>query len=723
MTGPIYIVIPSLDPDEKLLNTIAGLKEVGFKNFIIVDDGSREENLKYFPQAEDGTIILHHPTNKGKGAALKTAFRHIIYNCQDAAGVITVDGDGQHLPEDVLACADMLQENQDIAILGCRDFSGDDVPTRSRFGNRSTSLVFKLLCGMNISDTQTGLRAFPAQMLPSLLEIQGERFEYETNMLLKFHQAGVAIQEVKINTVYIEENATSHFHAIKDSLRIYRFILAFFASSVISFVADISLFYIICKFFGYTLGGWAEITATFMARAVSSFINYSINRKHVFGDSSSRRKTVLKYYAVAIPQMLISGGVVSALVAMLGTQAELSTVIKIVVDTALFLISYRIQHAWVFSGQNDENCLWEQTKAQKTENTKLTTGKIIKRSLLSVATALLMAIVTVISACLVICYGPSKSLRNMLVISAKQASATKWIPGIFLSGETVEQIMAESRKVNTDTIDFDDYSATDSTDEWNDAIDGMRLIFINEPRYKAYLLLVKDPSRVIVGVSSENFKSATAGMRIFDLVEKYNATAAINAGEFADVGGQGNGATPMGLTYSQAKAVWTDSLRRTFIGFDAENRLICRESMTSAEADALKIRDAVSFQNGNVLIEQIDNEIKLHYSDSNTGTAQRTAIGQRADGTVIMLVTDGRCADSIGATRNDVIDIMVKYGAVTAGMLDGGSSAMMCYPGYYNKYTVDMNQLDVYQQKGLVNRYKAFTNPRRMPTYFIVTGE
>ena len=124
-----------------------------------------------------------------------------------------------------------------------------------------------------------------------------------------------------------------------------------------------------------------------------------------------------------------------------------------------------------------------------------------------------------------------------------------------------------------------------------------------------------------------------------------------------------------------------------------------------------------------MLIEQAGEEIKLYYSDENTGTAQRTAIGQRADGAVLLLVTDGRSASSIGATRNDVIDLLVSYGAVSAGMLDGGSSAMMYYRDYYNKYPVDKAALDQYQQQGLVNRYKAFTRPRRIPTYFIVSEE
>ena len=132
------------------------------------------------------------------------------------------------------------------------------------------------------------------------------------------------------------------------------------------------------------------------------------------------------------------------------------------------------------------------------------------------------------------------------------------------------------------------------------------------------------------------------------------------------------------------------------------------------------MRDAVSFQTGNVLITNDGTNVTYYYADSNTGVAQRTAIGQCADGTVIFLVTDGRTASSMGATRNEIIDTLISYGAVTAGMLDGGSSSMLYYRDYFTKYNIDRSQLDEYQKMGLVNKYKAFTNPRRIPTYFIV---
>jgi exopolysaccharide biosynthesis protein len=179
----------------------------------------------------------------------------------------------------------------------------------------------------------------------------------------------------------------------------------------------------------------------------------------------------------------------------------------------------------------------------------------------------------------------------------------------------------------------------------------------------------------------------------------------------------------MGLTYSRGECVWEDSLYRTFIGFDENDKLIVTEPMTKSNAEKLGIRDGVSFQNGNTLMISDNGEVVIHYSDYNTGTAQRTAIGQKADGTIIMLVTDGRTAASLGATKNEVIDIMVQYGAVTAGMLDGGSSSLMYYENYYEKYNVDESTLDEYQKKGLVNTYKAFTTPRRLPTFICVAKE
>lgn len=383
---------------------------------------------------------------------------------------------------------------------------------------------------------------------------------------------------------------------------------------------------------------------------------------------------------------------------------------------------------------NNEKQVPEQAPKQITKNKKSKKRivfKILRRASLVLLTVILFSVFALYKICNTVANGPSITARNQFVLSMLQASATKWVPGLFLEEDVVNKILEDSKKVSTTVISIDSYGkdiqsekindGNKAEDEWADAVDGMKYITVNGSTYKAYVLMIKDPTRVSVGVSSSNFSSASCGMRIFDIAKKYNAVAAINGGEFWDRGGKGNGASPMGLSYSQGKCVWNDSLRRTFIGFDKDNTLIVKEAMTRETADKLGIRDAVSFQNGNVLIENDGSNIKLHYADNNTGTAQRTAIGQRADGTVIFIVTDGRTASSLGATCNNIINVMASYGAVSAAMLDGGSSALMYYENYYDKYGIDVDTLDHYQTMGLVNKYKAFTTPRRIPTYFIVS--
>ena len=226
----VSVVLPSLDPDDKLVTVIDGLLEYGFSHIILVNDGSKPENLHYFTEQAElhpEITLLHHEVNKGKGAALKNAFNWFLANRPDGIGVVTVDGDNQHHPEDTKACCEHMMTHGKT-VLGCRDFTLDHVPARSRFGNHTTSAIFKIFVGMTISDTQTGLRAIPTDVLKMLVNVSGDRFEYETNMLLAFKQQGIDFDEVKIRTVYIEENKSSHFHPIRDSWRIYKLILAHF---------------------------------------------------------------------------------------------------------------------------------------------------------------------------------------------------------------------------------------------------------------------------------------------------------------------------------------------------------------------------------------------------------------------------------------------------------------------------------------------------------------
>ncbi len=365
--------------------------------------------------------------------------------------------------------------------------------------------------------------------------------------------------------------------------------------------------------------------------------------------------------------------------------------------------------------------------ARKVKNKKESGFKrVILRFFIAVLVILLLLVYSVFSLVSVVANGPSQTVRDQLVLMAMQASATKWVPGLFLPDETVEQIVADSKKVNTETDSLDEYINANAgvsdteTDMWDNAIDGMIFETVSGKTFKAYVLLVKDPSRVFVGTSSD-YKSNKEGMTVFNIAKKYSAVAAINGGEFSDPGGVGTGNNPIGITYSQGNLMWNDGhTNRTFIGIDKNDRLVVSEGMSKSQAEKLEIRDGVCFQTGNVLITSDENSITKHYADNNTGTAQRTAIGQTADGTMVLIVTDGRSASSLGATHNDMIDMMVSYGAITAGMLDGGSSSMMYYENYFEKYDYNFDELDKYQKQGLINKYKAFTTPRKIPTYFIV---
>lgn len=357
----IAIIVPSLNPDEKLRTTVIDLNEAGFDSIIVVNDGSDAEFLHYFDELEklDFCKRLDHAVNMGKGAALRTAFEYVKENRPDIIGVVTVDSDGQHSVPDVIKCAETLLSysapectEKSPLILGVRDFSLSGIPPRSVFGNRMTSFLFKILFGLKISDTQTGLRAVSTEYIPYLLKISGNRYEYETNMLLETKTYDIPIKEIPIQTVYIDNNSGSHFHPIRDSVRIYGLILKFLLSSVLSFVVDILLFSVslaILKNIPSPDTKYTVMIATVFSRIISSLVNFFTNKKLVFSLQKSKHHALLRYYALCIPQMFVSGIIVSILTKLIGNGTFLATFIKIIVDTVLFLINFRIQREWVFS--------------------------------------------------------------------------------------------------------------------------------------------------------------------------------------------------------------------------------------------------------------------------------------------------------------------------------------------------------------------------------------
>ncbi len=348
----VAVVLPSLNPDHRFEQVLNGLIEAGFSHIVVVDDGSDEEHRHYFDaaRAHGQCHVLVHEVNKGKGRALKDAFAYVRDTLPELRGVVTIDGDGQHLLEDIIACADRMLAEGDKVVMGCRDFSHPDVPPRSVAGNRFTSAMFRICYGIRISDTQTGLRAIPAQFLDRFCAIEGERFEYETNMLLQMKRMGIGFVEQPIATVYDKEEYSSHYNAVKDSWRIFKVMAKFMLSSLSSTLLDLAVFTIVFALLKGHVGGYTELISTVIARACSSFFNFNANNKIVFGNRGSYKRALLRYYMLCIPQMLVSAGLVTLINRLLQNSVPLlATAVKFAVDTVLFLISYGIQREWVFS--------------------------------------------------------------------------------------------------------------------------------------------------------------------------------------------------------------------------------------------------------------------------------------------------------------------------------------------------------------------------------------
>ena len=384
----VVAVVPSLNPDEKLKSVVEGLLAEGFYKIILVDDGSDEAHKGRFTEclAVDPKVeLLVHPVNKGKGAAMKTAFAYVLDNCRNCEGVVTVDGDAQHHPEDCRRCSEKMIE-KDCVILGVRDFSGKDVPFRSKLGNKMTSTVFRLFCGMKLSDTQTGLRAFPIDILEQMLKTKGDRYEYETRMLLDFKTFKIPYAEEKIRTVYIEENQTSHFRVVRDSFRIYRMIFSHFLkyifTSFASYLLELALVSLVTLLMNTLVSSeqigemafvswvaelmkvsqgeaWTLIvaaTAYVVPRAISSVFNFFMNQKFVFDAKCSMRKSLWKYYALCIPvaiigllfnMLFVSSAVWLDFLPGL-VEDYVNVIVHPLVQILMFLFTFAVQREWVY---------------------------------------------------------------------------------------------------------------------------------------------------------------------------------------------------------------------------------------------------------------------------------------------------------------------------------------------------------------------------------------
>ena len=352
-------------------------------------------------------------------------------------------------------------------------------------------------------------------------------------------------------------------------------------------------------------------------------------------------------------------------------------------------------------------------------------GRIIRRFFLVLFTVIILAVAALVLVMNLVFNGPSVTARDTLTMTLIEASATKWVPALFIGEDTVAEIRTSTVEdgLEDDVTDITkviiqaNNVITGQSNEWDNYPDGIRIERRSGDTYNAHIMIVKDPSRVYMGTSTEKFSTAIPGKRITEVMaENADVIAAINAGAFNDDGTASStvGSTPLGLVMSGGNCVWTSGKQpglEGFAGFNEDNILVVSKSnLTKAQAEEMKIRDGCCF--GPVLI--MNGEVNLEAYNDKSGFNPRTAIGQRADGAVIFVCIDGRQAGSMGGYYSDIIDIMQEYGAVNACNMDGGSSSVMMYRDVNGK-------LGTAGETVMVNNYSLLqSQPRRMPNFWLV---
>ena len=340
MTKKIAI-IPSYEPTYVLIELVISLKKDNYI-IIVIDDGSGENYKKIFEECKKYSYVISYENNKGKGYALKRGMQYVKNNYNDYI-IITIDSDGQHKVEDANKLYNYCIEHKDELVTGKR-IRSNKTPIKSKIGNGITRSVFKITTGLDVYDTQTGLRCFSNNLIDFMLFVPGERFEYEMNVLLECARNKTKIKELEIQTVYENKNKGTHFKAIKDSVKIYKEIIKFSLSSIVSFVTDyvfFTLFLSIVKNLN---------TSNIIARVISSIINYSINKEFVFKSKKSLYKSAIQYFLLAVFILIINTIILNVLVIIININPLIA---KLLTETILFIISWIIQKNIVFTRQKN----------------------------------------------------------------------------------------------------------------------------------------------------------------------------------------------------------------------------------------------------------------------------------------------------------------------------------------------------------------------------------
>lgn len=340
-------LIPAYKPSVNVIEVVQSLLDSDiFQSIICVDDGSGIEFCHIFEKLNSlGVTILCHAVNLGKGNALKTGINYIALNYPETIGAVTLDADGQHTAKDCIAVAKALNSNRRQLVLGVRLFNAATVPLRSKFGNIVTRYVTRFFAGVDVSDTQTGLRGIPTFIFASLLKLKSGGYDFELDMLMTACDQKVSILEVPIETVYIDNNASSNFNPFWDSVRIYMVFLRFNISAFFTFILDFVVFWIV-----FAVSSSIGLSIVF-ARLCAGLFNYTVNRSVVFKSSRRHAEAMSLYFATVLVMGLIAYYGIAEITKTTGINVYIA---KVMVESVLFVFSFIIQRDFVFYNKRND---------------------------------------------------------------------------------------------------------------------------------------------------------------------------------------------------------------------------------------------------------------------------------------------------------------------------------------------------------------------------------
>ena len=339
-------LIPSYEPDNALLEVVKELLDQSFE-VVVVNDGSLPSYSEIFDQLPKEVHYLSYEVNQGKGHALKHGFSYIKEHFNEDSIVVTLDSDGQHKVNDAIKICNVCEEVGGI-VLGSRYF-GKGTPRKSRFGNFMARMTFLISTHHKVYDTQTGLRAFDYSLLDRLMGIKGERYEYEMNVLLDAVRNKIPLKEERIQTIYLNNNAGTHYNPFKDTLRIFKEVIKFSISSLIGFLIDYAAFSLL-TLIPCNWEHWL-IACNIIARVISASVNFTINYKLVFKSEDKVWKAVLRYALLAIFILGCNTALLWLLVEKAGMNKYFA---KVLVEITMFITSWLIQRLFVFRKKKNQ---------------------------------------------------------------------------------------------------------------------------------------------------------------------------------------------------------------------------------------------------------------------------------------------------------------------------------------------------------------------------------